>query len=471
MKRRALCLVLGLSLSLTACGRKYDFDDEDYDSQESNSVSSYSGDSVSEMLGGTDLEYMNSFNIDSIPADIDVKFTVNDADKLCIYNIEPITPDDINEDEIVSNIFGDTGRPITPDRKETLVEGEDSIFVMELGTTISTMNEDLDHVYSNKNSAWIDEDDYFVHIYEGKYNGIDYELLISFSENNGQLTTGLYPKNYSDVVQDPSLDKFYVSDLNGNLIIENNFQHFVNINEVMTDRPNKCTLSDDELIKNSTEGINNLTNMGIPVEAISLSAAGSLYLDNTDSDKDDSDKDEKSEAAKSELVYANETILGSANLEGAIRDGYQLYIMFNLCNQMVKLDTSEDQVNVFPLGTVDINDSGVVSFFMFASYKFGDKVTDTANILRFEEAMDIFVNESSKECEASDFTAANGGPIIYQDAHLCYVPVTQSDGTMQLTPAWELTAFSNKTRLVATTYINATDGSYIDSLSAKELGY
>ena len=459
MKRKAFCLILALSLCLTACGSRKGVDDEDdYDMQESSGGSSKSGISVSEMLDGTDLSYSNTFDINGTPASIDVNFSVNDADNLCIYNIEPLSPDDINEDEIVSSIFGDTGKAITPDVKDYLTKEEDSDLIMNMATTISQMNNDLDHLYSDKNCAWIDTDDYYMHTYEGKYNGVDYELLISFSKISGQMITGLYPLRYGDVIQSPGLDQCYATNTSGSLITGNSIQNAIDINEVMADKTNKCTLSDDELINTTAESLYNFINIDYPKEAISLSLDGAAPIDDTESEKN-------------ELVFLNDDILGTADLNGAVRDGYQIYVMFYLCNQVTKYDTAGDGINQFNAGYVDINDSGIIDFFMFSKYKFNGLVTDNASILSFEDAMDTFVNESSKECEAADFSAAVNGQISYVDAALVYVPVTMEDGTMQLTPAWELTAFSNKTRLIAVTYVNALDGSYIDSLSAKELGY
>ena len=126
------------------------------------------------------------------------------------------------------------------------------------------------------------------------------------------------------------------------------------------------------------------------------------------------------------------------------------------------------EANMLQSGSVLVDDSGVIGFNVSTQYKFKDKTADGVSVLSFKGAMDSFVDEAGKKCELKDFEEADAS-IKFTDVQFVYFPVTLYDGTIQLTPAWELLATNDKNRFVALVYINAVDGSYITTQSYDDI--
>ena len=460
-KRKLLCLILVLSLFLTACGNK-DIKVEDYGSGESSGKSSEAkanaGDSLIEMLGGKELSYSNSFNLGDTACEMNVNYTVKDTDSLCIYNVELMTEDDVKENEIVKKIFGETGKAIKTEDKSLLNKDEDSSGIIDVINSICSANSDPDNTHVHEAVPWLDEDSYYVHTYEGKYNGLDYQLVVSYCSKFNQMAVALFPKKYSDIVGDPALEDCYMSYRDGNVYLYNPGLHTVNLNEVMSDRPNKCTLSDEELINTTSKTLKDFLNVDYPPESISFySNANSLGIP------------EVEDPQKNELVYLNDDIMNSDTLEGAVRDGYDIPVMYTICNQYIRTGTPYVESMVLQSGDVYLNNSGVIAFRASTNYIFGERVTENTSVLSFKDAMDTFVNESSQDIDPKELSD-NTGSLIIDAVQFVYVPITLDDGTMQLIPSWEISIRSTS-RLIAVTYINAIDGSHINTLSAEDLGY
>ena len=174
---------------------------------------------------------------------------------------------------------------------------------------------------------------------------------------------------------------------------------------------------------------------------------------------------------KGELVFINDDIEKSENLSGAIRDGYEAIVMYSLCNQKVMADTEiiDDRADEIQFGQIDINNSGVLGFIVTSKYIFGDTVTDNANILSFDKAMDSFVTGATENLKATDIKKADD-TILFDSVNLVYFPVAVEGSTSQynLVPAWSLEAENAKKQTIVRVLINATDGSYITSIYEPE---
>ena len=462
-KLRLICLLMATLLVFSACGKKdttvTDYGSESGESSDSDTPKTSTGATLSEMLGGEELTYSNTFNIEGKAAEIDVKYSVKDTDNLCIFNTEALAESEVDEDAIVKNIFGDSGTALNTDETEFLKEKENAAEIVHTNNTIVSMNGDTSNSYTDKCRAWIDNDNYFLHTYQGKYNGLDYQLLISYSRTFDMMTVALYPIDPGELSGNPDLDQFAMSYPDGSLYVYNDSFTLTNIklDETMSDRPNECTLSDDELKTKVTETMSKFLGVNYPKESVSFYST-SDYIVIPDGTK----------LVKNEIVYYNEDSLNTDNLDGAVRDGYQLSVMFDICDQYVRSSVMSTEANMLQSGSVLVDDSGVIGFNVSTQYKFKDKNADGVSVLSFKGAMDSFVDEAGKNCELKDFEEADAS-IKFTDVQFVYFPLTLDDGTIQLTPAWELLATNDKNRFVALVYINAVDGSYITTQSYDDI--
>ena len=473
---KLIALLLAGLLSLSACG-KTNTEVTDYgvsqnsesnsdsgsDSEASDSTSGIkdsSGKTLSEMLGGTELTFQKDFSVNGTPAEINVAYNVQDTDYLSVFNVEPLLQESIKEDEIVKSLFGDSGTAInSKDREYLNAEKNDSRAIVYCCQAVSYRNGASYNASSQTHKAWVDEPTYYIHTYEGKFNNTDYQLMISYSQTYNEAIFGFYPVEMSGITGSEDLDTFTSSTPDGNLYIYASGLQTFNIDECFADSPNLCTLSDEDLNKAVTDTLDNTLQISYPAEAISFYA--NMY---------DIVIPEGTELRKNEIVFLNSDKARGGDLSGAVRNGYEGSIMYDLCGQKVMLDTKQidDEEAYDVLGSsISLNDSGILGFNLLARYNFKGKAADSAYILSFSDAMEKFVEGASANLTSDNLKLADSN-IKFDQIELVYFPVELEDGSMQLTPAWSIEAENAKRQTVVRVLINATDGSYITALNERE---
>ncbi|MCR5104181.1 MAG: hypothetical protein K6B68_06965 [Eubacterium sp.] len=480
-RKKISCLLfaamLGMS-GLTGCGSKStevteygliqsaDAEDAGNDNNDNKSaenqdaiVEQNAGKCLSDMLGGSDLEFTKSFTLDGKSASIDVAYHVNEADSLSIYNVTTISEQDVKEADIVKNLLGDSAVALNSESRQYLnTSFGDSPYIIYCCQYVSYHNGGNFNLTSHR--TWVDEAMYYIHTYEGTKNNITYQLMVSYSQKYKEMAVAFYPKNVGEIVGDETLIECGTSSPDGIYYTYQGSLKQFKLDEIMADRPNACTLSDEELINYAKDTLKNDIYVDFPEEAISLYANVREIL-----------IPEDVKPTKGELVFVNDDIEKSENLSGAIRDGYEATVMYSLCNQKVMADTEiiDDRADEIQYGQIDINNSGVLGFIVTSKYIFGDTVTDNANILSFDKAMEAFVNGAMENLKATDIKKADD-TILFDSANLVYFPVAVEGSTSQynLVPAWSLEAENAKKQTIVRVLINATDGSYITSIYEPE---
>lgn len=465
---RIACFLLSslFCLSITGCGNQpikvedYGYNTESKADSENENDSVYStSKSLSSMLGGTDLSYNNTFNLGDKQISIDVDYNLNETESLSEYMLEAVHEDQFNEQNIVNNFFGDTAIPFNKDATLN-VENGDSIYAIMASQMITFNNTNSGNdvaSWGSSGSAWMDEGTYYIHTYNGTYRNTDYQLLISYSHSTNELNVVLFPKNVGDLVGDQSYEYMDFSDHTGRYYsyYKNQMKSYP-INEVMSDRPNKCTLSDDQVIDTASSIIKEKIGIDYPKEALSMHSNLTGLVN-----------DYSGEPQKCEILYFPESALSSENFEGAIRNGYALSVLGSLdkLNVLTNTTNTSNSVSMYNNGLVCIDDQGIVALYISAKYSFKEKTVENVKVLSFNDALDSFVKEAPNKLDLSKEKRVDNN-VKFNYIQLVYYPIPkdESSNEYRLVPAWSLDTLNSSKEPIARVLINAEDGSYITTL-------
>ncbi len=467
-KKKFLVVVLAAMLGLSGCGSKTTVVDDygqvedtssDSSEKEAAAVQGNAGMTLTDMLGGSTVSYKKDFSINGKPATIDVVYAVNNDKDLPIYKVEPLSESNIDEATMVKNLLGDKAIAFNTEENKYLNENkEDSHYLIRCNQAITYHNHGQINFMSDSCPGWQDESSYYIHNYEGSYNGVTYQLLISYSKLYNEMSVCFFPKSVGELAGDSSLKYVDTSSIDGKLYeyYKNNVKIF-DLDEAMGDRPNLCNKTDDELMESITTTLKDTINTEFPKEGISFyDNLNNLVID------------ESVEPRKCEAVFLGEDSVASDNLEGAVRDGYCATVMmslngYQLINDSVSLDEDREGIMV---NTAFVNDSGTIGFNLAAKYSFKEKLADSADIMSFEKAMDSFV-EAAPENLTSDNLEKADGNIEFSRINLVYFPVISAENSNEITivPAWSIEADNKKKQTIVRVLINATDGSFISAMN------
>ena len=464
--KKALALMLALTLMSSGCGKTEtevtdygQISDSEVESSDSSSgaVEESSGKGISDMLGGTELEASKSFEIAGVNASVDVAYNAKDLKNLSVYKVDSISEDKVDEDAIVKSLLGDSATLIsaTDGKKYLKTDDDDSSYVINTGLWILYHNDVKANYFSGSLPLDTDDSTVFLHVYEGERNQIPYELLISYSKNFNELIVSCYPKKLGAVVGNEDLEDLYYSCPDGLFYYYTNALVTFDLEKDMSDRPNACTMSADEVNETVT---NTLKDMGLDVPASAIDPYINVH---------DVNIPEGQEPKRLEALFFNNDCLDSVNLDGAIRDGYMVGVMgslngINIMQDTEKIDSEADQLST---GAFYVNDSGAIGLDVTSKYIFQETVTENATLLSFDEAMESFTKEAAENLTSEDIERANQKIVNFNKINLVYFPVpTENANEYLLTPAWSLEAQNSNYQTIARVLISATDGKFIKVL-------
>lgn len=421
---------------------------------------------LSDKLGGKELEYSKDFTIGGKPADINVKLQVDETDTLPIYKVTEITEADVHEDEIVTNLFNGTGVALNSDNKEFLnaEDGDSSGIISLIRGLCSYHSKNFGNSAGDSVQAWIDDDQFYLHTYEGMRNGIEYQLIVGYSNKYHEKYVALYPKKLGDLAGDASLDTLGYTDLDEQLYYVDEDAHIaksIDIKNVMKDRPNSCKLSKENLYDTVLNSLHDELFIDIPKESIDfvLSSDGSKL-----------DAERKSEGALSELVFYRYDDLSDSSFPNAVRNGYMGLFDNQISNQHIIPDMNylNHQANISWGCRFMVNDSGLVGFSIATKYNFGEIVTDNADIMSFEDGMKAFENAMTENVDSTQLDIPTS-KIDFNSMHFAYCPIPVSEGSDEyyMVPAWVGDMVDNSNTAIIRGVINAVDGSNITVLYYK----
>lgn len=443
----------------TNTGAETDAENVDDATDDVSEAGKSTNESLSDMLGGTELKYNNCFNLGSKQITVDVAYNLEATDSLSEYLVEEVHEDQFNEQHIVEGFFGDTAVPYNKD--DTIShENGDSIYPIMASQMIEYNNTSSGNdaaSWGSSGSAWVDEGTYYIHTYNGKYRDKDYQLLVSYSQNTKELVVVLFPKNPGEFSGESSDENMDFSGVDGKYYgyYKNNMKVYA-INEVMADRPNECSMSDNQVINTATSSLKDIVGIEYPDEALSMYENLSGLVNNYSGDPQ-----------KCEILYFPESALETENFEGTVRNGYALSVLGSLDNLNVMTNTASTAIpaSLFNNGMVGIDDQGIVALYISVKYNFNEKTAENVKVLSFKDAMDAFVSEAPEKLDLSTEKRVDNN-VTFNVIQLVYFPVSKEGSTSEyrLVPAWSLDTLNSSSEPIARVLINAEDGSYITTL-------
>jgi len=372
-----------------------------------------------------------------------------------MYKINPISEGNMNEDDIVKKLLGDSAVKLdgSGERKYLTIDDKDSTEIIYTGLWILYHNNVKVNYASRSLPINNDEPTVSLNIYEGTRNNIPYQLLISYSKNYNELIIACHPKNIGDIVGNSELDYQMYNYPDGNIYYYDKTLQTYAIDDIMGDRPNQCTLSKEDINANITTLLNDL-DLSFPETAIDH------YYN-----EDNVSIPEGEEPKRLETIFCNENILASSNLEGAVRDGYVVAALgsingIKIMQDTEKIDSEADQLST---GQIYVNNSGVYGFSIASKYTFEETITENSTLLNFDEAMEAFAKEVPENLTPDNLDRVKNQKIDFDIISLEYYPVKTEDEYI-LTPVWSLEAQNSNYQTIARVIISAVDGKYITTI-------
>ena len=419
------------------------------------SAEAKSNQSLREKLGGEKVTWQDAFSIGKLPVTVDVQYEVPDISALPSFLAKTPEAKRIPEAEVVQTIFGDTATEVKRTLSQTKGDSERiqgvcygaycEFYPDSSGTENSEGVPDC--------SGWEDVGDYFYHTYEGKYNDIDYQLVIGLREDSQMIV--LYPKNPGDLVGRPECSKVVIAD--------NGIVHVVDPNdrtrdyelstELLEDPNNRAKDEESTQLAAAQNFVRDKLKVNLPDDTIAFERTWTEYGDSPDG----SITFDESQAGRRELVFVDTTTVSENSLGRAVMNGYQAHLSYYLSGLPYEVVFETSSSNI---GSLWVTDDGVVGAEIYMNYDFEEKLSDNVALLSFENAMASFKNGVT---ENLDMTKVTGNSLTVNYAELSYYPIPSPDkkGEVTFAPAWMISLYSNGFE-IGCAIVNAMDGSLIE---------
>jgi len=388
-----------------------------------------------EQLGGDPL-WQSNFTVNGKPVEVNITNLYKGQNTLRAQKLKGFS--DINEvkaseEAVVKNFFGTTAKEVK--REISKANGDSQDICFGIRSILISYPEYADAIKVNGDDitvpGWVDDDSFYYHIYEGTYLNAECEFLYGYDIYGGIKYLALFSKNPGDIVGAPECDDSYIIDVR-----QDGIPYYLNGKNVTTDLPNRTESSIDALKEKTSEFLMETLSVNVnPEDITSLrNYADTGY------------------AVQNEIVYFPSSEERSKDLNGFVRDGYQLD--YSLTGQIYSF-----AVNGNNRGYFMVTDNGVTGFYLELCFEPGEELAEQVQILKFEDMMSVFESTIKNEFDASKI---NGQKLSFSTAELILFPMQSEDNSHEYTliPAWCFVGESNGE--VGEVFINAIDGSCIN---------
>lgn len=478
-----------LALSLAGCGGKERYTVDEYAnsnseetevasgtssgaSESSNSESPYSESAASEgttaaavsegklsqKLGGTTYEWGTSFTASGVNVNLNAHSEIKDTDSLPVYKVSLLKESDMNEDEVVKNIFGDSAKKI--DRQLDYNNGDSAELISDINSLYFNYHSDKieslsfeEEMAISSAEGWCEEDGFTIHTYEGTYQGIEYELFIGYDRQDNTRMISLYPKNIGEYFGNEKLDTIASFWVGTDLQEQPNVKEFLD-SDMLSEKDVDDRVAEAESILIDKFGMN------MPDGFIS-------------NDKDDSGYDREytfyiskqalkdagyDEVYKIDNVYTLMETFNMMDTDSYLKDGFKAVAYPSLGGQDIFVDP-RGGINalVYDGGYFYLTEKGVLGFSLTNTFEYTELMSEDVPVLDYESMLHAFENDLTASLDPSELSKSS---ITFSEARFVYYPVPSPDvqGELTLVPAWEFSSMDYDTFVL----INAMDGSLIE---------
>ena len=467
MKRKMTAALIGMMLLLTACGNKDAKDVTEYGTENGSTVAgtekagndsteeggtaapkAKNGSSLIDQLGGENLKHQSDFQIGTKKAKIDVEYTPQDSATLESYRVHAITEDRVYEKEMVQAMLGDSAQEVHRNVGSKQGDADNVVAICTDYYMFSGDAESFDEDEVVKEApAWVDEEDYYLHTYEGKRNGVDFQMTVTYSKYEQQKGIAFGPKNWGDTIGKPELNGVTVIGEGEYYVIDPDTGEYIDKDtKDLKDKENHASVNSEDALAKAKEFVTETLKLKLPTNGVVMQSAGSDG--SAEYDGDDI------------LLYPNSSAKGEG-LQGAEVNGYALKINSQISNQECHLSEFSKDVIRYNYGNIWFIDKDIASAYILISLDFEECLSDQVAILPFTNAMEVFQQGVAKQF---DSTKVKGDTVEFRDPNLVYFPIQSPDNADEFTyiPAWVLCVYTNNAYLMGEVVVNAMDGSVIE---------
>ena len=472
----SLALAAAMLMSLNACGTKDDYEVAEYgtetagaaeddntqieatveevegetaeesDEKEQNQQSSEG--TIADRLGGNKLSFQQDISANGINVKIDINYEAGNVGRIPIYKVRKSGKEDIHEEKIVENIFGDSAIKLDEEGREFSTENGDSREILEYGVSLYSMYTMSD---VREHPVWVDAENYFIHTYEGNYRDAAYQLMISYSEEFEHVCYALYPKNPGDVIGNEECDHMVIYHGDGNLVLYDDTAYAmspvgVNVQEVMGDRPNLTKATDETLEDAVYEMLTGKFDYNM--RGVTLHSTR--------------------EYGEEIILYPGDSIK-DPTFSGAVRNGYVVngggnLAGLNIYNKILRYVYIASDAATFDLSNAYVDDDGVFGLGFMRCYEFEDEISSDCEILDFNNVMSSLV-KAIEDNITTIKEATQLSNLQVTRVNLMYYPQPSPDNgdEYSLIPAWVVRIDSSSSD-IGNIVINAMDGSVVSVL-------
>ena len=434
-------------------------------------ISGTGNDEVNPLLGSEKIEWRDKFDAadGKIQADIYIDYVPVPASELPMYNYKNLKLGDVKEEEIVKNLFGETATQYTGTFEETgSMYNMLDAYMCFYCVAVSPMPDKMEF------KAWVDEENYFIHTYEGTYRNMDCMLMVGYGYECNCSFLAMYPINAGDAINHPeyavmgrltpSSMSYYVNESAAGDVVSSE-----NGTETDDKNVNKCTLDDDELLATCTDFLNEYLMIEACEDAFTTEDQSYYMVSVEDGEVQKGPRQDVVFYTGPEDMFTTED-----PLTGELKDpdfqeknGYYVALSNNIGGIFTYGASAASYRNYayydmanYNQGGFYVSDDGVMGFILLFDGWLTEKIAEDSSILSFEILKESFIKEVSENVDPSKL---NTDKLYFKNMYLTYYGITNPDDetTGTLVPALWFTATEGTTTKM-TVIINALDGSLID---------
>lgn len=210
------------------------------------------GDTLRSVFGNK-VTWKEEFSIDDIRFKADVSYSIPDSAGMNVYYANRINDGKSEEKEIVDSLFGDSAKKIEElkytnqtdyisliYKYRSLIETHDQYQKIILGEEYSWSENNVIDGPFDETYKWLDDNDLYIHMYEGMYDGKKFGLILAYDDSSKLRTIFLEPISIKEYFPDEDYKTLLVSGSN-------------NMVGQPLDLKNDCSMNVDEVKKNAKD--------------------------------------------------------------------------------------------------------------------------------------------------------------------------------------------------------------------------